>query len=321
VIPAWQLALSFAIALSIGAGVGIAVEELRWMRRRGRLTRAAVREMRLSLSSLPPNVVVSIALAGAWLGLYEVVSALTPLHIDTGLLTLLPALLLADFCYYLEHRAAHRWGVLWMMYHAVHHSSPDYTVATAYRVSFVNQLVAPLFYLPCVLAGLEPLLVVGLQVFAIHYQAWVHTRAIGALPILDAVFNKQPFILVIKRFRPVMFFLIFDIIYDHIFFPDRICKRAITFLPTAKQRKFARFFHPDIGSNFYVFYIIGDTKGRMQIRKYMNVIRHPVNPVQLTFFIFNQSPNVFVQIFFIICINCCFTVFGAKYNLIIYLTV
>jgi len=62
VIPAWQLALSFAIALSIGAGVGIAVEELRWMRRRGRLTRAAVREMRLSLSSLPPNVVVSIAL-------------------------------------------------------------------------------------------------------------------------------------------------------------------------------------------------------------------------------------------------------------------
>ena len=76
-----------------------------------------------------------------------------------------------------------------MMYHAVHHSSPDYTVATAYRVSFVNQLAAPLFYLPCVLAGFEPLLVVALQVFAIHYQAWVHTRAIGALPALDAIFN------------------------------------------------------------------------------------------------------------------------------------
>ncbi len=74
-----------------------------------------------------------------------------------------------------------------MLYHAVHHSSPDYTVATAYRVSFVNQLVAPLFYLPCVLVGFEPLLVVGLQVFAIHYQAWVHTRAIGRLPLLDAV--------------------------------------------------------------------------------------------------------------------------------------
>jgi sterol desaturase/sphingolipid hydroxylase (fatty acid hydroxylase superfamily) len=188
-IPGWQLAVSFAIALSIGAGVGIAVEELRWMRRRGRLTRAAVREMVLSLSSLPPNVVTSIVLAGAWLALYGIVSKLAPLHIDTGFLTLLPALLLADFCYYLEHRAAHRWRLLWVMYHGVHHSSPDYTVATAYRVSFVNQLVAPLFYLPCILAGFEPLLVVGLQVFAIHYQAWVHTRAIGALPLLDAVFN------------------------------------------------------------------------------------------------------------------------------------
>jgi sterol desaturase/sphingolipid hydroxylase (fatty acid hydroxylase superfamily) len=76
-----------------------------------------------------------------------------------------------------------------MAYHAVHHSSPDYTVATAYRVSFVNQLFAPVFYLPCVLAGFEPLLVVTLQVFAIHYQAWVHTRGIGELPWVDAVFN------------------------------------------------------------------------------------------------------------------------------------
>ena len=188
-IAGWQLALSLAIALSIGAGVGIAVEELRWMRRRGRLTRAALREMWLSLSSLPPNVVISILLAGAWVALYEAVSTRTSLHIETGLLTLLPALLLADFCYYLEHRAAHRWRALWIMYHAVHHSSPDYTVATAYRVSFVNQLIAPLFYLPCVLAGFEPLLVVALQVFAIHYQAWVHTRTIGSLPLLDAIFN------------------------------------------------------------------------------------------------------------------------------------
>ena len=188
-IPAWQLALSFAIALSIGVGVAIAVEELRWMRRRGRLTRAAIREMWLSLSSLPPNVVVSVGLASVWVGLFEAARNLTPLRIETSALSLVPALVLADFCYYLEHRAAHRWRPLWMLYHAVHHSSPDYTVATAYRVSFVNQLVAPLFYLPCVLAGFEPLLVVALQVFTIHYQAWVHTRAIGALPPLDAIFN------------------------------------------------------------------------------------------------------------------------------------
>ena len=185
----WQTALGAAIALSIGAGVAIAIEELLWMRRHGRLTRAALREMRMSLSPLLPTIVITVALSGWWVLVYTTAARLAPWQIDTSLAALLPALLLADLCYYAEHRAAHRLRLLWMLYHAVHHSSPDYTVATAYRVSFANQLVAPVFYLPCVLAGFEPVLVVGLQVFAIHYQAWVHTRAIGRLPVLDAFLN------------------------------------------------------------------------------------------------------------------------------------
>jgi sterol desaturase/sphingolipid hydroxylase (fatty acid hydroxylase superfamily) len=189
VIVDWQLALAGAIALSIGVGVAIAVEELLWMRRRGRLTRAALREMFMSLSPLPPNVLVSIALSGWWVFVYSEAARFAIAPVTTSLAMLLPALLLADLCYYIEHRTAHRLRPLWMLYHAMHHSSPDYTVATAYRVSFVNQFVAPLFYLPCVLAGFEPLLVVGMQVFTIHYQAWVHTRAIGRLPLLDAFLN------------------------------------------------------------------------------------------------------------------------------------
>jgi sterol desaturase/sphingolipid hydroxylase (fatty acid hydroxylase superfamily) len=189
VIADWQLALGGAIALSIGVGVAIAVEELLWMRRRGRLTRAALREMFMSLSPLPPNVLVSIALSGWWVFVYSEAARFAIAPLTTSLAMLLPALFLADLCYYLEHRTAHRLRPLWMLYHAMHHSSPDYTVATAYRVSFLNQFVAPLFYLPCVLAGFEPLLVVGMQVFTIHYQAWVHTRAIGRLPLLDAFLN------------------------------------------------------------------------------------------------------------------------------------
>jgi sterol desaturase/sphingolipid hydroxylase (fatty acid hydroxylase superfamily) len=187
--PDWQLAVGAAIALSIGAGVAIAIEELLWMRRRGRLTRAAVREMLLSLSPLPANVAVSIALSGTWVLAYSLASRFAFARIETTLLALLPALLLADLCYYVEHRAAHRFGLLWKLYHAVHHSSRDYTVATAYRVSFANQLIAPAFYVPCVLVGFDPVLVLALQVFTIHYQAWVHTRAIGRLPFADAFLN------------------------------------------------------------------------------------------------------------------------------------
>jgi sterol desaturase/sphingolipid hydroxylase (fatty acid hydroxylase superfamily) len=185
----WQAALGGAIALSIGGGVAVAIEELLWMRRRGRLTRMAMREMRMSLSPLLPTVVMTVLLSGWWVWVYAEAANFAWQHVEISLATLLPALLLADLCYYAEHRAAHRLRPLWVLYHAVHHSSPGYTVATAYRVSFANQLAAPLFYLPCVLAGFEPVLVVALQVFAIHYQAWVHTRAIGRLPVLDAFLN------------------------------------------------------------------------------------------------------------------------------------
>ncbi|HSC06648.1 MAG TPA: sterol desaturase family protein [Steroidobacteraceae bacterium] len=185
----WHIVLAAAIALSIGAGVAIAIEELLWMKRRGRLTRAALREMATSLSPLLPTVLVTVGLSGWWLFVYTEVARFAPVHFGQSLAALLPALLLADLCYYVEHRCAHRLWPLWMLYHAVHHSSPEYTVATAYRVSFANQFIAPLFYLPCVLAGFEPLVVAGLQVFTIHYQAWVHTRAIGRLPLLDAFLN------------------------------------------------------------------------------------------------------------------------------------
>jgi len=185
----WHMALGGAIALSIGAGAATAIEELLWMRRRGRLTRTAIREMGMSLSPLLPTVVMTVALSGWWVFVYSAAARLAAWHVETSLAALLPALLLADLCYYAEHRAAHRLRPLWVLYHAVHHSSPEYTVATAYRVSFANQFVAPLFYLPCVLAGFEPLLVAGLQVFAIHYQAWVHTRSIGRMPFLDAFLN------------------------------------------------------------------------------------------------------------------------------------
>ena len=169
--------------------MAVAIEELLWLRRRGRLTSAALREMRLSLSPLAPTITVSLALSGWWLFVYATASRFAPWHWPTDLRLLLPALLATDLCYYIEHRTAHRASPLWALYHAVHHSSPEYTVATAYRVSFANQLVAPLFYLPCVLIGFEPLLIASLQVFGIHYQAWVHTRSIGRLPLLDVVLN------------------------------------------------------------------------------------------------------------------------------------
>lgn len=183
------LILNGAIALCMGAGAVAALEEWRWLRARGRLDAETRREMRLSLGMLPPNLVASILMSGVWAAVFAAAAQFAVRPLETSAWTVAAAFLAADLSYYWEHRCAHKVGLLWRLYHAPHHSSPAYTVATAYRVSLFNQLLAPAFYLPWVLLGLPPLLVLAGQLFCFHYQAWLHTEMIGTLGLLDRWFN------------------------------------------------------------------------------------------------------------------------------------
>ena len=181
--------VSAVIGFCMAAGLLTAWEEWKWMRSSGRLTRDARREMARSLSLVPPNIAVSIVAGGLWSAVFLAAQARAWVPMETGPATFLFAFLACDWSYYWEHRCAHRMGLLWRLYHAPHHSSPHYTVATAYRVSFLNQALAPAFYLPWVLLGLPAVLVLGLQLACFHYQAWLHTEAIGPLPALDPWIN------------------------------------------------------------------------------------------------------------------------------------
>lgn len=184
-----KIALSAAIAAAITAAIVVAVAEVRWMSAAGRLTRANVRKMLHSLSPLPPNAVVTTLMIPVWGGIYAAASLIAPYELPVNGATILLALLAADMSYYWEHRCAHRVRPLWALYHAIHHSSDAYTVATAYRVSFLGQMLSPAFYVPWILLGLNPLLIVGFQLFTFHYQAWLHTELVGKLPRLDPWLN------------------------------------------------------------------------------------------------------------------------------------
>ena len=148
-----KLAMSAAIAAAITAGLVVAIAELRWMSAAGRLTRVNVKKMLQSLSPLPPNIVVSALMVPVWAGTYAAASMLSPMDLPINPATIGLAFLAADLSYYWEHRCAHRVRPLWGLYHAIHHSSDAYTVASAYRVSFLNQLLAPTFYVPWILLG------------------------------------------------------------------------------------------------------------------------------------------------------------------------
>ena len=184
-----SIVVSLAIGFCIAGGLLAACEDWLWLKRTGRLTREARREMGLSLSLLAPNIVVTLAAGGAWAAVFLAAQAAAPWRLEAGVATIVLAFLACDLSYYWEHRCAHRVPLLWRLYHAAHHSSPHYTVATAYRVCFLNQAIAPAFYLPWVLLGLSPVLVLGFQLACFHYQAWLHTESIGALPRLDPWLN------------------------------------------------------------------------------------------------------------------------------------
>ncbi|HTV86733.1 MAG TPA: sterol desaturase family protein [Dyella sp.] len=131
------------------------------------------------------------ALAGLVLGrLYAGAAALAPVHWPMhSAWTWLAAFVLVEFCYYWFHRASHRVRWMWAN-HAVHHTPEEMTLLSAVRLGWTHLLsFGWLFYLPLVLAGFDPRMVLALLVADLHYQFFLHTEAIGRLGPLEWVLN------------------------------------------------------------------------------------------------------------------------------------
>ena len=102
--------------------------------------------------------------------------------------TMLLAVIVADFLYYWEHRTEHRIRFFWA-YHNVHHSSTDYNLTVASRLSWIEVCILWIFYIPMALIGFNPLQIfIAVQIVAL-YQIWIHNQKIGRLGILERVIN------------------------------------------------------------------------------------------------------------------------------------
>lgn len=93
-----------------------------------------------------------------------------------------------DFFYYWGHRLAHSVNFFWSG-HLPHHQSEEYNFSVALRQgAFQDTLVFPVF-LPMALMGCP------VEVFAVvlllnkYVQFWVHTRAIGRVPLIEGILN------------------------------------------------------------------------------------------------------------------------------------
>lgn len=101
---------------------------------------------------------------------------------------ILGAYLFVDFLFYWYHRAIHEVRVGWAA-HVNHHSSEQYNVGTALRASFVEAWIEPVFMIPALLIGINPIMVIALLSLNHLYQYWLHTRHIGKLGPLEWIMN------------------------------------------------------------------------------------------------------------------------------------
>jgi sterol desaturase/sphingolipid hydroxylase (fatty acid hydroxylase superfamily) len=104
--------------------------------------------------------------------------------------TVLPIFVLVEFCYYWFHRSSHRvrW---WWAAHVPHHSGETMNFTTAMRQSVLNAFVGIfIFYLPPVILGVPPAVVMFMLAVDLAYQYFVHTESIGKLPAwYEYIFN------------------------------------------------------------------------------------------------------------------------------------
>jgi alkylglycerol monooxygenase len=93
-----------------------------------------------------------------------------------------------DLAYYWWHRLSHEVNFLWAI-HVVHHQSEDYNLAVALRQAWFSVVSSWPFYLPIVLLGVSPVVLLTMEAISTLYQFWIHTRTIGKLGFLEKIIN------------------------------------------------------------------------------------------------------------------------------------
>ena len=94
-----------------------------------------------------------------------------------------------DFCYYWFHRISHQSRFFWAS-HVVHHSSKEYNLSTALRQTWSGSFYSFVFWLPLILIGFHPIMVLVQMSISLIYQYWIHTELINKMPKwFEAIFN------------------------------------------------------------------------------------------------------------------------------------
>jgi sterol desaturase/sphingolipid hydroxylase (fatty acid hydroxylase superfamily) len=146
-------------------------------------------DTRTSITMGLGNVTINVAWKAVVVTIYAALYELTPLRLESDQWWVWVVLFLADdLAYYWFHRISHVSRFFWAS-HVVHHSSQHFNLSTALRQTWVPMTYLP-FWLPLLLVGFEPWMVLLAQSWSLIYQFGLHTERVGRLPRpIEAVFN------------------------------------------------------------------------------------------------------------------------------------
>jgi sterol desaturase/sphingolipid hydroxylase (fatty acid hydroxylase superfamily) len=167
----------------------LVVEALSFRHYEGELAGYEAHDTRTSLTMGLGNVTINVAWKLVVVAIYAALYELTPLRLDPhNPLTWIALFFADDLAYYWFHRVSHESRVFWAS-HVVHHSSTHYNLSTALRQTWVPMTYLP-FWLPLLLLGFPPWMVLLAQAWSLIYQFGLHTERIARLPRpLEAIFN------------------------------------------------------------------------------------------------------------------------------------
>ncbi len=179
--------LGFVLLILLVFSLGLAFVEFCYELYKKKINKWRLGEMWASFSVyIVAQLTEKISLA-IFAGTFFFLAKFIPWQIPINIWTTILCVLFIDFLYYWEHRIEHKVRMLWS-YHSIHHSSPIYNYTTALRVSFIDSLVTWVFYLPAILIGFHPYVVLLSILFILTYQFWLHTELIGKLGWYEKIF-------------------------------------------------------------------------------------------------------------------------------------
>ncbi len=126
---------------------------------------------------------------GVFLGVLGVTARFSPWVLPINFWTIILTFFVQDFIYYWFHRLEHDVRLLWT-FHSVHHSSEEFNFGIAIRNSWLTIYGEVIFYIPAVLLGLNPTILLACRSLTLLYGYWLHTERIGKLGWFDRFFNS-----------------------------------------------------------------------------------------------------------------------------------